>query len=1120
MNGSLFFSKRRMWRLTGSILLLAVLTVVSYGALRVELVGAQPPPPSLEIEAPTQVALGERIELKLIVRHANGIAGYETHLLFDASAAHFSGLHQRQNDLKKLGRDIIPLEVVQLPEGVTIGLASCKFSDCVHPAGKGQPGGAQGTIRIATVLIGTDQEGLLEIALDNTMFVDAEGNPVEVENATPRVFVQVGPENGVSHVAPGSNWPGWPSASPPFNPDVTGDGQVTYADAIEVAIEWTLGREKDQPCGPGNDLSRDVNGDGCINVADVQLVLANTDSAPTFSADSENVDEIASPDALPSASLTFTVNSTSDAGDSNVGDGNCASSAGCTLRAAIQEANAHYGPDTIRFNIPGSGVQTIQLNKRLPSLWDAGGGTTIDGYSQPGARANSDSLVSNAQIMIQIRGNGASAFDAMMVQSGQNRIQGLAIFNVKRAIRFYGSGATDNVLSGSFLGTNAGGAFVASAHVLRASGIEIEVGAAHNQIGGTAAAERNVISGNARHGIDIRSESTDGNIIINNLIGLAPSGDRRLQNLRHGIDINSGPANNVIGGTAAGERNIISGNGALQTSTFTAGVEISHDTLTASNRVIGNCFGTDPACNSAPQWAYNSHYGIRIEDGVNHNVVANNVIGNSREGAIRIDHVGTSFNQLSNNRIGISLNGTAIPNGNFGIHISSSATSNQIGPNNIIANNPVGVRLANINEDYNTITKNSIFNNDFLGIDLGPYWGVNPNDSGDTDTGANEELNWPVLNSATTSTVSGTACAEASVRKPCTIEVFIAERRLTDNGSGNYGQGRTFVGATTTKADGSFTATINGATAGQYLTATATDADGNTSEFSRNFIVASGGTTPAVNLRTGVISSVGSGWTTVTLDRSYNSMVVVASANYNSGKLPAVVRIRNASGNTFDIRVQNPSNSALSGYTVHYMVVEEGVYNQSDHGVKMEAATYTSSVTDHVGSWNGEPRSYANTYNNPVVLGQVMSANDAGWSAFWSRASLASDPPSSSALRLGKHVGEDSDRTRANEVIGYIVIEAGSGSIDGLGYTAALGSNSIAGITNNPPYNYTLSNLSSATAAIISQAGMNGGNGSWALLYGSNPVSTTSLGLAIDEDQVVDSERDHIAEQVAFIVFE
>ena len=78
-------------------------------------------------------------------------------------------------------------------------------------------------------------------------------------------------------------------------------------------------------------------------------------------------------------------------------------------------------------------------------------------------------------------------------------------------------------------------------------------------------------------------------------------------------------------------------------------------------------------------------------------------------------------------------------------------------------------------------------------------------------------------------------------------------------------------------------------------------------------------------------------------------------------------------------------------------------------------------------------------------------------------------------LGVGKHVGQDGDITRADEVIGYVVVEAGSGTVDGTEYAAGVGTDTVAGVDNYPPYRYPLSGLASATGAVVSQAGMDGG---------------------------------------------
>ena len=89
-----------------------------------------------------------------------------------------------------------------------------------------------------------------------------------------------------------------------------------------------------------------------------------------------------SPPTAFAAGKTFTVNVTGDGQDANQGDGICATASGnCSLRAAIQEANANSGTDTINFNIPGAGVQTISPSTDLPPIAHA---VVIDGYSQPG----------------------------------------------------------------------------------------------------------------------------------------------------------------------------------------------------------------------------------------------------------------------------------------------------------------------------------------------------------------------------------------------------------------------------------------------------------------------------------------------------------------------------------------------------------------------------------------------------------------------------------------------------------------------------------------------------------------------------------------------------------------
>ncbi len=292
--------------------------------------------------------------------------------------------------------------------------------------------------------------------------------------------------------------------------------------------------------------------------------------------------------------------------------------------------------------------------------------------------------------------------------------------------------------------------------------------------------------------------------------------------------------------------------------------------------------------------------------------------------------------------------------------------------------------------------------------------------------------------------------------------------------------------------------------------------DAGESEFSTEAAATPSGAT--AKLASGVVSGVGSDWQTVTLARSYDSMVVVASPNYGAGDLPAVARVRNAAGSQFDVKVQNPSGAALSGYTVHYVAIEEGVYTAAVDGVTMEAVKLTSTITDRNGSWVGENAVYQNGYLSPVVLGQVMTEADVDWSVFWASDGNAGNPPTAASFRVGKHVGEDSDTDRANETLGVLVLEAGSGVVEGIPFVAALGADSILGYDDSPPYSYAHGGPSDARAAVVSSAGMDGSNGGFPILYGSPALTSSSLDLAIDEDQIRDSERVHISEQVAYLV--
>jgi hypothetical protein len=276
----------------------------------------------------------------------------------------------------------------------------------------------------------------------------------------------------------------------------------------------------------------------------------------------------------------------------------------------------------------------------------------------------------------------------------------------------------------------------------------------------------------------------------------------------------------------------------------------------------------------------------------------------------------------------------------------------------------------------------------------------------------------------------------------------------------------------------------------------------------------------AANLSSSSIASgvvtVGATPQTVSL-MGFADPVVVCTPNLRHNSRPVVARVSNVTASGFSVRLVNPSGEPVVAEQVHYLVVEAGAHEVD--GVKFEAQRYTSTVTDENGSWGGEPQTYLHTYTAPVVVGQVMSEHDADWSVFWSRGDSKSSPPSGSSLFTGKHVGEDPDTTRADETVGFIVFESGTWSIDGHTLDASLSSDHVTGVQNDPPHWVDFgSPFAEAPSVVVADvAAMDGSDGGFAVLYGPDPISASGVGVAVDEDQLNDSDRSHTTEQISVI---
>ncbi len=391
--------------------------------------------------------------------------------------------------------------------------------------------------------------------------------------------------------------------------------------------------------------------------------------------------------ASPLAAATFTVNDTGNAGDHTPGDGSCeilpAGSGLCTLRAAIAEANASAGADTIDFAIPAAQCPTNQVcditNPQLPTIQEQ---LTIDGYTQTGAAQNSapTTRVTNAQIKISIINGGSGCIDidhlaAPADETEGTLVQGLSISGCSTAIAM---STPYNTIQGNFIGTEVDGSAVAT-NDNSGDGISCtfsgtdDTGA--NLIGGFLPTEWNLISGNGGDGIDLNSS---GNLVLGNLIGTDALGASDVGNFSNGISI--GRDDNQIGmdvpltgrdlPVPAVMGNLISGN-------RLDGIDLS--STADDNWIGGNVIGADTLqLNALP----NDDHGVHVSGTDNHigteAVGALNVIAGNGEHGVAILSTGATGNTVSGNFIGITFDATnltlyqALGNGCDGVRIGSN----------------------------------------------------------------------------------------------------------------------------------------------------------------------------------------------------------------------------------------------------------------------------------------------------------------------------------------------------------------------------------------------------------------------------------------------------------------
>src|SRR5262245_55245194 len=450
-----------------------------------------------------------------------------------------------------------------------------------------------------------------------------------------------------------------------------------------------------------------------------------------------------------------------------------------SLRAAISNVNASAGPHMINFAIPpfDGTVKTITPLSELDHIMNP---ATVDGYTQPGARTNTLAIGDNAVLLIELNGSSLSGgANGLAISAGNGTVRGLVINRFPGAgVRFDVKGG--NRVEGNFIGADPTGMTALGNH---GSGVSVG-GLSPNLIGGTTPSARNIISGNSGNGIEAFSGGGTNLVIQGNYIGTDKTGTAPLPNAATGNGgiVLVGVTGTLVGGAVPGAGNLISANHGPGIFIFSSAPR----TVVAGNIIGADVTGTLPMGNAL--------------DGVAIQSSTNNVIGGTTPGAGNI----------------IAFNGAALTFGNgSGVQVTGTAVNN-------------------------AIAGNSIFGNAVLGIDLfasmdNPATRVTMNDPCDGDDGPNHLHNFPVLVSAM-NVPGGVQIQGLLDGKPNTMFrlEFFANAQCDPSG---FGEGSMFMGAADVMSGAGctnqFNVVVPGSLAGcTFVTATATDPNGNTSEFS------------------------------------------------------------------------------------------------------------------------------------------------------------------------------------------------------------------------------------------------------------------------------------------------
>lgn len=309
-----------------------------------------------------------------------------------------------------------------------------------------------------------------------------------------------------------------------------------------------------------------------------------------------------------------------------------------SLRWAITQSNSDPDTNTIRFDIPGGCPRIIDLVAPLPDLTDR---LIIDGYTQPGSSPPTSSLNFNATICIGVRGD-LSDNHALQMPLGVAAAQSLNVSGIGfggfdvAAIRL--AGGAGSWIHGNQFGGSLGGVALGN------SAVNVRIGGTsyHNLVGGDEAGMRNLIMFGWNAGIELLENSggTDGyeNYVTNNFIGTTASG---MDSAPNALGLRVRTRGNRI------EDNVISGN-------LGHGILIEGD-LADENYVVGNRIGLKSFAICAPQPCQpdfslgNFEMGVLVQGGGSRNYIGSNTVAYNGEKGIRL--FDGQRNKLLHNRV-------------------------------------------------------------------------------------------------------------------------------------------------------------------------------------------------------------------------------------------------------------------------------------------------------------------------------------------------------------------------------------------------------------------------------------------------------------------------------------